>query len=324
MIKISHFVLVAGLLACQMMPAGLYSQDTDLAQSCVPPTPYEIPTCTFEPYPLKPLVSKDGDGNAKTYARFVPERKDDFAWENDLIAFRAYGPALRESPENSGIDAWLKRVDYPIINKWYREAEEGKSYHEDHGEGLDNYHVGSSAGCGGTGIWLNGEREPLETFTEYEVIEVSPNRSRFKLIYEQQIDGVVYGEEKTITIESGKRLFQVESVFLKDRQPAANLPICVGLTTHDGKAEAFFNRYEGWIATWELLGESELGTGARMDPAHLNSIVMVDRKTKDQSHIFLITNTDSEGRISYEAGYGWKKAGTITTRETWSIYLSNK
>ena len=285
----------------------------------------------YRDFKVESLISGDsGDcnlrgstENAKTYARFVPERKDDFAWENDMIAFRAYGPALRESTENSGIDAWLKRVDYPIINKWYKEAGEGKSYHKDHGEGLDNYHVGSSAGCGGTGIWLNGEREPLETFTEYEVIEVSPERSRFKLIYEREIDGVVYSEEKTITIEAGNRLFQVESVFLKDKQPAANLPICVGLTTHDGKAEPFFNQDEGWIATWESLGESELGTGARIDPAHLESVVVIDRETKDESHILLIAETDSAGRISYEAGYGWKKAGTITTREAWSNYLSS-
>ncbi|HYW97399.1 MAG TPA: DUF4861 family protein, partial [Bacteroidales bacterium] len=267
---------------------------------------------------------KDGAGTAQTYARFVPERKDDFAWENDQVAFRAYGPALRESTENSGIDVWLKRVNYPIINKWYKEAEVGKSYHEDHGEGLDNYHVGSSAGCGGTGIWLNGEREPLETFTDYKVIEVSPERSRFKLIYERKIDGVVYGEEKTITIEPGKHLFQVESVFLKDKQPAANLPVCIGLTTHDGNAEAFFNQNEGWIATWESLGDSELGTGARMDPAKLDSIVMVDRKKKDASHIFLVAKTDTEGRISYEAGYGWKKARKITTREEWINYLSTR
>lgn len=76
----------------------------------------------------------------RTFARFVPERSDDFAWENDLIAFRAYGPALREGKENSGIDCWLKRVNYPIINKWYVQSEQGKSYHKDHGEGCDNYH----------------------------------------------------------------------------------------------------------------------------------------------------------------------------------------
>lgn len=259
----------------------------------------------------------------RTHARFVPERKDDFAWENDKIAFRAYGPALRDSTENNGIDAWLKRVDYPIVDKWYQEAEAGKSYHKDHGEGLDNYHVGSSAGVGGTGIWLDGKREPLETFTKHEVLEVSPERSRFKLSYEREIDGVSYAEEKTITIELGDRLFQVDSVFLKDGEPAAHLPVCVGLTTHDGKAEAFFNRDAGWIATWEPLGKSELGTGARMDPDALDSIVVLDSKKKDASHVFLVGKTDASGRLSYEAGYGWKKAGEITSKEIWKTYLSN-
>ena len=35
----------------------------------------------------------------KTYARFVPERKDDFAWENDKIAFRTYGKAIEKTKE---------------------------------------------------------------------------------------------------------------------------------------------------------------------------------------------------------------------------------
>ncbi len=84
-----------------------------------------------------------------TYCRFVPERVDDFAWENDKIAFRAYGPALHDKAEDSGFDCWLKRVDYPIINKWYKENAAGKSYHKDYGEGYDPYKAGSSRGCGG-------------------------------------------------------------------------------------------------------------------------------------------------------------------------------
>ena len=106
---------------------------------------------------------------ARTFARYVPERIDDFAWENDKIAFRAYGPKARKGAENSGIDCWLKRVEYPIIDKWYGQMNT-KTYHKDWGEGHDPYHVGSSAGCGGTCIWLNGKREPLETYTKQEVI----------------------------------------------------------------------------------------------------------------------------------------------------------
>ena len=61
------------------------------------------------------------------YARSVPERFDDMAWENDRIAHRMYGFALNspaaaavgERLRGSGIDVWGKRVSYPIIDRWY-------------------------------------------------------------------------------------------------------------------------------------------------------------------------------------------------------------
>jgi hypothetical protein len=55
---------------------------------------------------------------------------------------------------SSGVDTWLKKVEYPIINKWYKETLVDKtgSYHEDTGEGLDNFHVGVSRGVGGIAV----------------------------------------------------------------------------------------------------------------------------------------------------------------------------
>ena len=256
----------------------------------------------------------------RTFARFVPERSDDFAWENDMIAFRAYGPALRNKEENSGFDCWLKRVDYNNVNKWYKQSSEGQSYHKDHGEGLDSYKVGASAGCGGTGIWLGGKREPLETFTRHEVIDVSPERSQFKLTYECEIDGVIYSEEKTITIEMGSRLFTVDSIIFKHGEPAANLPICIGLNSNNGIGTTTSDKSQGWIATWEALEDSELGTGARMNPEQLDEIKYIRKKGKLKSHIFLIARTDAEGKIRYQTGYGWKKAGAIQSLQHWEEY----
>jgi hypothetical protein len=47
----------------------------------------------------------------KVYGRWVPERHDDFAWENDRIAFRSYGPDLEKvEPACSGVDVWPKRT----------------------------------------------------------------------------------------------------------------------------------------------------------------------------------------------------------------------
>ncbi len=62
MLKFSHYLLIIGVIACQTMTTELYSQDTDLPESWVNPEPKEIPTYTFKPSPLKPLVSMGSDG----------------------------------------------------------------------------------------------------------------------------------------------------------------------------------------------------------------------------------------------------------------------
>lgn len=260
-----------------------------------------------------------------TFARFVPERKDDFAWENDLIAFRAYGPALRDGAENAGIDCWLKRVEYPIIDSWYKKfTEEGISYHEDHGEGLDNYHVGSSAGCGSTALWLDEKRQPLEAYTSWEILSNTANKTVFQLTYENEIEGHVYGETKKITIELGNRLYLTESTFTKDGIPAANLPVAIGLTTHDTKATPTWDKEAGWLMAWEELDGSGLGTAVKVAPGSVTSVeILENAEVKDYSHALLIINTNDDGKVSYAAGYGWQAAGTITSPELWQGYLES-
>lgn len=270
------------------------------------------------------LVANESEPS--TFARFVPERLDDFAWENDLIAFRAYGPAARSRKEDAGIDCWLKRVEYPIVNKWYDLAtrKEGKkSYHNDHGEGLDNYHVGSSAGCGGTGLWIDGKREGLEAYTSWEILEASTKQTVFVLTYEHEINGVAYKEAKQITISLGTHVFKAESTFWKDGELAVGLPVVVGVTTHDGKAKPLHAEDAHWVGAWEVLDGFGLGTGVIVDPAYTVTPEIIDSKKKDQSHALLLTQTDANGRIVYYAGYAWEAAEYITTEDGWIGYLSS-
>ena len=90
----------------------------------------------------------------KTYARQIVERYRDMAWESDRIAHRMYQQDLipAEGTVSSGVDVWVKSTRYLVINKWYKNGD----YHHDHGEGLDDYRVGRSRGCGGLGIWDAG------------------------------------------------------------------------------------------------------------------------------------------------------------------------
>jgi hypothetical protein len=99
---------------------------------------------------------KAGFGEYRVYGRFVRERHDDFAWENDEVAFRIYGQALEtfehEPLTSSAVDAWSKRTRRLAMNEWYLEDD----YHRDHGDGGDFYPAGKTRGCGGSGLVKDG------------------------------------------------------------------------------------------------------------------------------------------------------------------------
>lgn len=258
-----------------------------------------------------------------TYCRFVPERMDDFAWENDKIAFRAYGPALRQKGEDSGFDAWLKRVDYPIIDKWYRESAQGKSYHKDHGEGYDPYKVGASRGCGGLALWIDGKMVPSNVFRDWKIIKCEPEASIFVLSYAWKHGGDTYTEEKRIAIRLGDRLFSSLSTFRKNGEIAEGLPIAVGLVRHHKHDTVSKDLSSGWMSIWETIDGFGLGTGIVMDPSRIEGVKIINSKQELGSHALIITRTDDEGQVEYAAGYGWARAGQITTADEWNRCLED-
>lgn len=253
-------------------------------------------------------------------ARAVPERADDFAFENDRVAFRVYGPALRDKPEDSGIDAWTKRVEVPVIDKWYAGFVKGISYHEDRGEGYDFYHVGSSLGCGGIGLWVDGKLVTADVYRSARVIESTPDRAVFELEYVfDRIPGNLR-EVRRITLEPGDQLFRADSQFFRDGKPA-KVQVAIGLTTHDQKAKAYLAEDGQRITTWETVDGAGIGTAVLLPYRRDGRALEVKSEKPDQSHALILAETDVEGRISYFAGFAWEKAGRITTHAQWDEYL---
>ncbi len=122
------------------------------------------------------------------YARMVPERFDDVAWENDRIAHRMYGFALNtpaaggERLRGSGIDVWAKRVSFPVVDRWYAKGHD-QFHKDDEGEGLDLYSIGGSRGAGGTGVWDGTKLWTSDNFVDGKVLSNGPRRAAFKLNY---------------------------------------------------------------------------------------------------------------------------------------------
>lgn len=156
-----------------------------------------------------------------------PERKDDFAWENDRGAYRVYGPALERTGERSfGIDVWtkntpelvvdqrfyvedivmmptvdsLRRVDRHRGDSLYRTI----SYHHDHGRGLDPYKVGATLGCGAPALMVADSIVMPYCFERYEVLDEGPLRFTVRLTQSPRVVcGDTIREHRVITLDKG-------------------------------------------------------------------------------------------------------------------------
>lgn len=262
-----------------------------------------------------------------TFARFVPERSDDFAWENDKVAFRTYGPkgqkeALAGVPGStlsSGIDLWFKRVSYPIIDDWY--AKNVKSpgyYHTDRGEGYDLYHVGNSRGMGGIGIFVNDSLLVSQNFTDYKVIATGPLRAVFELTYAPWSRFRV-SETKRISLDLGANFSRFE-ISLCAKKPVPNYT--VGLTLHDHKGETKMTESQGWFRYWERIDGVFVGEGIVMNPEIINSATAKKSDISDQSSILVFS--DPKEKLVYYAGFAWQKSGQVSTVADWDLLLERQ
>ena len=166
----------------------------------------------------------------KVFGRYVPERKDDFAWENEYAAFRMYGPALRPENPSNGVDLWLKKSPELVVDSfYYREHVLGLPYHINYGKGLDCYKVGHTAGCGGLVVLANAPYVPGEVdgssmdfrlfvggpYDRWEILEQTPDKFVFKLEYDSlEVNGNKLQESITITAEAGKMLNSKEELWV--------------------------------------------------------------------------------------------------------------
>ena len=264
----------------------------------------------------------------RAFARFVPERADDFAWENDLVAFRAYGPALRKGPESHGIDCWFKRVAYPIIDKWYLQdrlklpyGKVAKPYHQDAGEGYDNYKVGNTLGCGGIAVWVDGQLHDSKTYVAQRLIENTPQRVAFELDYASDLNGKVLRETKRITLIMGQRLFQCDARFTLDGAPA-KLDVAIGLMPQAKGTQPVFTPKAGTMQLWEKVDGIGLGTGIVIDPSRVVNMT-THTDPAGQTQALCLARTDANGGIRWFAGFGWEGQGEITSAEKWTAYLKN-
>ncbi|MEO6006255.1 MAG: DUF4861 domain-containing protein [Opitutus sp.] len=270
---------------------------------------------------------------SKVFARYIPERLDDFAWENDKVAHRTYGPALaapaapgsgKEVLVTSGLDVWCKRVSYPIVDRWYNKGHD--HYHTDEGEGMDMYQVGASRGCGGTGIWDGKKLFVGRNYKTWRVLANGPLRAIFELTYDAwDAGGFQVSETKRFTIDAGQNLDRIDSTFTIVAGGPAEFTVGIGLNKasadkgQDARTELTTTPNAGSLTQWSVQKTNgSLGTAVIVAPADGS----FGGFAADAVNELVLAKVKSGQPLRYYVGAGWSRAGEFTSQAAWNDYVA--
>jgi len=258
----------------------------------------------------KPAISV-----TKTYGRYVPERKDDFAWENDKIAFRMYGKALEQTPKEMayGIDVWVKSTSRMVINERYKRGK----YHDNLGDGMDYYHVGYTCGAGNSYPFVNDSIYYSKNYVRWKVLDSGQLRTTFALEYDEwDVAGMKVNATKTISLDAGSQLNRIEAQYKYVDKPSMDL--VVGIIKRKDQGTMLLDEKQGIMAYWEpQMGEDGItGVGTIL------STPIIKMKV---SNTQLLTQATSQKDIPfvYYTGAAWNKANVITSAAAWFGYLQS-
>jgi len=289
------------------------SQMAQLAPFHLPrPAPMPLPPVLHpnQHYVNHHIVQPTGDA----FVRYVPERYDDIAWEDNRIAYRIFGQQLGLiEPAGSGIDVWAKSVRYPIINIRYKLG----IYHVDLGNGLDCYDTGFSRGCGGLGIWSSGKLWNSTYWQYYRILKNGPDTAKFQVWYKPWPvgQGRTVWEKRTITLRNGENLNRIETI-LESNKPGP-LIVGVGVANH-GKGSLVVEKKTGMLCYWEPVHRpnGSTGIGVLVNPKQLIGV----KRGKQNIRILLLKVMPGQ-TLTYYCGACWSKGLDFHSAGQWKHYL---
>jgi len=266
-------------------------------------TRYSLATGLRENYPVK------------AYGRYVPERMDDYAWENDKMAYRLYGPALTE-PDTPGIDVWCKKTEDMVIDRWYAAGD----YHKDTGEGMDCYKVGETLGCGGSTPVYNGRLVMSGKYITYKTLDNGPVRTSFELTYGPYVaGGVEVHSTKVISLDAGDLFNKITDTYYGNFE---SLPVAAGIVKHD-LTGGFMDE------TFPLVGIMEWASDSQQPQEDgliaLAVIMQGGRPTMDlENHAAIVKDLKPGVPSTYWAGATWsKKRGGMEFPKEWEVVVKS-
>lgn len=295
--------------------------------------------------------------DVKACGKYYPERVDDVAWENDLVAFRTYGPALQATGERAfGYDVWTKyNTTDPVVEARYaselnpetkakiaelkktdpeaaKQLYQSVSYHVDHGNGLDCYKVGPTLG-GGTAALMAGDTILYPyCYKTQEILDNGPLRFTVKLEYNPLTvkgDSSVV-ETRVISLDAGSHMNKTVVAYSNLREV---MPVATGIVLHEPNGAVVADAAAGYITYVDPTdnvnnNNGKIFVGAAFPaPVKEAKSVLFPEKEKNElrggadGHVLAISDYEPGAEYTYYWGSAWDKAD-IKDAAAWNAYVS--
>lgn len=267
--------------------------------------------------------------------RQYPERLDDMTWENDKAAYRTYGPALEKTGERAfGFDILTKSVAEPVMEERYRmhlDPNNPRSYHVDHGNGMDCYSVGATLGGGTSALLSDSTIIYPYTYDTHEILDNGPLRFCVRLSYKPFCVGkdTAITETRLISLDLGSHLNKTEVIY---NQLSTATPLVTGIVIHPQNPDGYrFNQQARYMAYADSTdcttcenGVIFIGAVFQSTPERINLQWFDEKEQKEHAgalgHLLGGSTYHPGSSYIYYWGSGWSKAG-ISNMENWETYL---
>lgn len=293
--------------------------------------------------------------DVKACGRCYPERMDDMAWENDLVAFRAYGPALQAKGERGfGYDLFTKyNTTEPMLEAMYAkeldketlakiaelkktdpkaaaELSRERSYHIDHGYGMDCYAVGPTLGAGVAALMVNDTIIYPWCYKNQEILDNGPLRFTVKLEFTPLTvkgDSTVV-ETRLITLDAGSHLNKTVVSYSNLKE---TLPIVAGIVLHEPDGAVVADAANGYITyvdptTGPDNGKVFMGAAVPAVVKDAKTVLFSEKEKKERNnadgHVLAVSDYEPGSEYVYYWGFAWDKAD-IKTADAWNRYMAD-
>lgn len=293
----------------------------------MPPTPSSVAVLALlagaaaaqQHQPLRPATAEEQ--KARAMVSIADHRFDDLLFENDRIAFRIYGRPLEaaEPPSSSGVDAWGKRVRWPFMDRQLRTGDQ----HQDQGEGVDFYNVGTGRGVGGLGIWHDNKLWTSRNYVNPRIEVAGPERAVFTVDYPAWPVDIArtVAETRQFALGPGSNLIRMTSTIASSS--VEPLTVAIGLSKRPTGTTLGSIRKDAGAArlTWwgpETPGKGAMGAAVMVDPA-----AFVGFAEDADNYLILVRVTPGKPFVYY-AGAAWSGGPDFKREPDWHAYVQQQ